>query len=442
MRNIRRFGLIGHPLGHSLSPWIHDRIMQVAGVKGEYKLYDLEPQLLSRELPRLLSTLHGFNCTIPHKQAIIPYLEDLAPSALAYGAVNTVFEDKGYNTDGAGFAACAVPMEGRRVCVLGAGGVARVLALEAARSSATEIIIQARNQNAAEHLVRDVKQSGYKNIWSAQEPAVCDVILNGTPAGMWPKIWDVPALDGQVREAKAVFDTIYNPTATRLVLKAKSSGIWAMGGLQMLFEQALASQKIWNPEVEWGRFRNELAEIPKGLPREVLRQSPLKIVLTGFMGSGKSHVGHALSIAEDLPFVDLDETIVARTGQTIAEIFESQGEAFFRSLERDLLLDELRKPGSLVLATGGGTLVQDGVLAAVRSVGALVVFLDVSLDEVLHRVGSDPARPMLKRGPAETLALYTLRRPLYEAAADLKVPANGKPAQVVKRIMTALGWDI
>ena len=143
---LRRYGLIGRPLAHSLSPWIHERIMDAAGIRGQYKLYELEEGELERKLPQLVHSLDGFNCTIPYKQAVIPYLQGLAPSAQLYGAVNTVYRSLGYNTDGIGFRSCGVPLRGRRVCVLGAGGVARVLAREAVRAGAEAVVIRARRR--------------------------------------------------------------------------------------------------------------------------------------------------------------------------------------------------------------------------------------------------------------------------------------------------------
>lgn len=442
---LRRFGLIGYPLGHSLSPLIHERIMAVMGLPGEYRLYELEPESMSNELPKLFATLDGFNCTIPHKEAIIPYLKGLAPSASLYGAVNTVHERTGYNTDGAGFASCNVPMQGRKVCVLGAGGVARVLTMEAVRARSTGIYVLARNAERAERLVHEVKEKGYDNIHAVKrgddQAMDCEVLLNGTPVGMWPDVGGVPITDRQLRSAKIVFDTIYNPSATRLVLQAKTRGLWAKGGLQMLFEQALASQKIWNPEVNLADFRDELEQAQKQLAREVLQNSPIKLVLTGFMGSGKTHVGRALAMAMSLPFLDLDEQITKDAGQSITEIFSSRGEEAFRKLEREAFLDQIYRPGAMVLATGGGTLMQEGMVESLRQYQALIIHLDVPLEVALQRIGDDQNRPLILGDKMEVRNLFERRRPMYEAAADLTVPALGEVVQVVEAIMTAFGWN-
>ncbi|HBN95223.1 MAG TPA: hypothetical protein DDZ66_02895 [Firmicutes bacterium] len=441
----RRFGLIGYPLGHSLSPFIHERIMEVAGLRGEYQLYELEPKSLPTRLPKLLDALDGLNCTIPYKESVIPYVDKLGPSASLYGAVNTVHGRTGHNTDGEAFAACRVPMHGRRVCVLGAGGVARVLTMEAVRAGATEILIQVRNSHRAETLVGEVKERDYHTIhavWGDEGRNLdCEVVLNGTPVGMWPHVGGIPVTERQLEAAQVVFDTVYNPSATRLVLQAKSRGLWAKGGLQMLFEQALASQKIWNPQVNFDSCKDELDEVRRELAEEVLRNSPIKLVLTGFMGSGKTHVGKTLATAMSLDFVDLDDRIVQETGQSITEIFASRGEETFRSFERRIFLDQLLCPGSMVVATGGGTLLQEGILEAVHGAGALVIYLDVSLEVALQRIGGDSNRPMLKGGVKETRKLFERRQPLYEAVADLKVCGHGEVAQIVDTIMTAFGWN-
>ena len=444
-KTARRFGLVGHPLGHSLSPLIHQRIMDTMGIAGEYQLYDIAPHSLAKELPPLLHELDGFNCTIPFKQAIMPFLSKLAPSASLYGAVNTVFNREGHNTDGQGFAACNVEMSGRSVCITGAGGVSRVLAIEAARAGATSIVIDARNTEQGNALVRDVRATGYDAIRVAdaakQEDCFCQVLLNGTPVGMWPNTGGLAMASQRIHQAQVVFDTIYNPTATRMILKAKSQGIPAGGGLQMLFEQALASQRIWNPDVDFHRAPRELATILPGLALNVLQNSPIKLLLTGFMGSGKTHIGRRLanSMSGYLPFVDLDEIVEQRAGKSIPDIISSQGEASFRGLERQCLLELVHAPGSAIIATGGGALVQPGAAEVVHAAATLVIYLDVTLGAAMSRVGPNGGRPLLNS--ANALGLYQARLPLYQAIADYTVQADGHPDQVVSSIKKAFAWD-
>ena len=161
----RRFGLVGHPLGHSLSSVIHGFFLEKAGVKGGYTLFDTPPDRLAETLGRLRTELSGFNCTIPYKQAVLPFLDSLDETALRYGAVNTVRcgPDRldGFNTDGLGFRAAlaeaGMRLGGGRTLVLGAGGVARMLAIEAARAG-DEVWIVARAPEKAAALGADVER--------------------------------------------------------------------------------------------------------------------------------------------------------------------------------------------------------------------------------------------------------------------------------------------
>ncbi|MBR1837470.1 MAG: shikimate dehydrogenase, partial [Kiritimatiellae bacterium] len=124
MSGKKRFALIGHPLGHSLSPEIHAALMEEAGIDGSYELVDVEPEKLPAEMPSILRSFDGFNATIPHKKAVMPFLEGLSPAAQRCGAVNTVFRNRGFNTDAAAFRASGLPFAGARAVLLGTGGVA------------------------------------------------------------------------------------------------------------------------------------------------------------------------------------------------------------------------------------------------------------------------------------------------------------------------------
>ena len=116
---MKRFALIGHPLGHSLSPEIHRAIMDSAGIRGTYELIDVAPADMAARVPALLREYDGFNVTIPHKKAVIPFLSGLSDAARRCGAVNTVFEGRGYNTDTVGFRAGGIPLSGASVMLVG-----------------------------------------------------------------------------------------------------------------------------------------------------------------------------------------------------------------------------------------------------------------------------------------------------------------------------------
>src|ERR1035437_5355839 len=182
-----KYGLIGHPLGHSLSPYIHERIMDTIGVSGRYELYDLDPKNLAHDLPVLMRELNGFNWTIPYKMDVIPFLDGLDESAANCGAVNTVMRRRGYNTDRDGFLAAGLDLSRKKVLIIGAGGVAHMMAHEALAQDA-HIWICARNKEKVDKLVSKLRAAGGTDIHVMREEAFCagdmDVVLNGTPQGM------------------------------------------------------------------------------------------------------------------------------------------------------------------------------------------------------------------------------------------------------------------
>ena len=195
---MKRFALIGHPLGHSLSPEIHRAIMADAGIDGTYTLLDIPPEELPSRLPSLLSELDGFNVTIPHKKAVIPHLAALSPAARRCGAVNTVHQSTGHNTDTSGFLAAGLPLRGARILLLGTGGVAAMMAAESLAAGATALVVSSRTPGSAIAFLDDLRArfpdtpcrlsavTGPEA--TAEAIAAASVLLNGTPVGM-PECW-------------------------------------------------------------------------------------------------------------------------------------------------------------------------------------------------------------------------------------------------------------
>lgn len=253
---MKLFGLTGYPLGHSLSPVIHGELFKIAGIDGGYKLYEIAPEHLGEGVASLKNNLCGFNVTIPHKVEVIPFLDELDEKAALFGAVNTVkVGDKavGYNTDCIGFLRslemAEIALEGR-VLVCGAGGVARMFAFEAALAdcdltiAARDEDISAANVIRAEIMDKLKKEARVINLREVSEGY--DLIINGTPVGMYPHT-DACVLPKEIIEkSRAVFDAIYNPAETQLIKYAREAGIKYSNGLSMLVLQAVAAEEIWN----------------------------------------------------------------------------------------------------------------------------------------------------------------------------------------------------
>lgn len=252
--NQSAYALIGHPLGHSISPAIHERLFALSGTEGAYSLLDFPPEELKARLPALRA-LNGFNITIPYKQAILPFLDKTDERAARYGAVNTVKCENGqmtgYNTDVIGFlralTGAGIPFSGQ-VLLCGTGGVAHMMACEALDHGCT-LTVGARTYGKASAFA-DELSAQYPN--AKIEPTALayvtgsyDLILNGTPSGMYPNVKDLPVPLYVARSARAVFDAVYNPTETALLARARKAGAKVQNGLSMLVWQAAASQEIW-----------------------------------------------------------------------------------------------------------------------------------------------------------------------------------------------------
>lgn len=250
----KNFCLIGHPLGHSISPELHNRLFRLSNMSAAYTLEDISPENFKSRLD-FLKTLDGFNVTIPHKQRILPFLDEIDSRARRFGAVNTVKCEngrlRGYNTDADGFLralkSAAIELRGR-VLLCGAGGAARMMACEALESGCS-LVVATRTADNARTCVEDLgKLFPGADIMATALSGACgefDLLLNGTPAGMYPNINSCPVSDRVVQKAAAVFDAVYNPGETVLLKKAQANGAKVQGGLPMLVWQAVAAQEIW-----------------------------------------------------------------------------------------------------------------------------------------------------------------------------------------------------
>ena len=447
----KRFALIGHPLGHSLSREIHEAILAAAGIDGVYEMLDVAPEDLPARMPSLLRDYDGFNATIPHKKAILPFLSGLSDAARRCGAANTVFRGRGYNTDTAGFHAAGLPLAGARVLLLGTGGVAAMMAAESLAGGAASLAIASRDAAKAaafraELLARVPEARAPVSVAATQEEkaaalAEATVLLNGTPVGMWPKAGGIPVDPADLHAGLSVFDPVYCPTPSRLVLNARKAGARAVGGLAMLVHQAVAAQRIWNPGLDLDAAAIAAPLLPE-LAADLWRKNATKILLAGFMGAGKSTVGRALAARLGVGFADLDDEIVAAAGTPIPDIFAARGEAGFRALETETARAVLARPGSEVVASGGGFPTFEANRALVRETNTLVVHIDAPFGTLWERIAGGDGRPLAKKRE-DTAALYERRAPDYRAFCDYAVPTtnDAPPERVAAAIAAALAAD-
>lgn len=255
-------GLLGYPLSHSLSPQIHTAALKACGLQGEYSLFPIasnNKQGLNDLFTRLRAAeLHGLNVTIPHKQNVIEFLDELTPTAKSIGAINTIYlrNNKliGDNTDAAGFLSDLNKFLGNQssienrksAIVLGAGGSARAI-VYALLNDGWEVTIAARRIEQTQQLATSFTQYAVRSISLADLPlSTFHLIVNTTPVGMTPNVNDSPLpTDVSLKPDMLVYDLIYNPRETKLVRDARAQGFPATTGLGMLIEQAALSFEIW-----------------------------------------------------------------------------------------------------------------------------------------------------------------------------------------------------
>ncbi|HQD40523.1 MAG TPA: shikimate dehydrogenase [Bacillota bacterium] len=253
--------LFGDPVEHSISPQIQNQAFKTLQLPLVYLAFRVSKE----ELPQAVAGawamgFMGFNVTIPHKQAMLSLVDELAPSARILGAVNTVRREGkkliGYNTDGEGFTRAmqeelGITPEGKRFLLLGAGGAARAVALTLAQQGAERIIVANRTVERAQSLAQDIAAIGGDVTAISLEglprwTETAQVIINTSPMGMYPNVDQEPLLPEElIHQDHVVCDLIYNPRSTRLLVQAAKKGARTMDGLGMLLWQGALACEIW-----------------------------------------------------------------------------------------------------------------------------------------------------------------------------------------------------
>jgi shikimate dehydrogenase len=248
--------LVGQPVGHSLSPAMHNAAFAADGLDFVYVCLDVDPDELPAAVRGLEALkLRGFNVTMPHKRAMIPLVDELDESARVSGAVNTVvIEDyglRGFNTDGGGMVmACqeaGIELSGKSVLLLGAGGTAAAIAVAFGKAGVGELRIANRSVERAAHLREKLHGTGMKGLVVHHLDALPDaeIVINATPLGMKEED-PIPVPAAYVRESRAFCDVVYRPgTQTPLVRLARERDVPVVAGDRMLLYQGVLAQKLW-----------------------------------------------------------------------------------------------------------------------------------------------------------------------------------------------------
>lgn len=274
-----KVGLIGWPVGHSFSPEIHNAAFSYCQLDYVYVPLPVEPDQLGLAVQGLSALgFSGANVTIPHKIAVMEYLDVIDATARLAGAVNTIVVQQGkligYNTDARGFITAleqnGFAVQGKRVLLLGAGGAARAVLAGLAGSGVELVVVAARQADQAQQLVELFPTVSVKSVlWSSpafqQEVGQADFIIQATPIGMYPHCEAMPPLPiAQLKPAAVVCDLIYNPVTTKLLEQSAAAGHPVLSGLSMLVEQAALAFEYW---------------IGQAAPRQTMGQAARKLVL-------------------------------------------------------------------------------------------------------------------------------------------------------------------
>lgn len=260
MRNL--LGIIGNPLGHSLSPILHKTAIEKLIANYTYEKWELAENELEefiRKVKEKDSNILGFNVTIPYKVKIIPYLDEIDILATKLNAVNTVkYENdklKGYNTDGLGLFESLirndVQYEKKNILILGSGGAFKGIAMFLTQKSVERIDVVARDESKVEDLRSRIKDSGTQSDFIAWSYLInldimkYDIIIQTTPLGMKNQPQEIEFPYGKLTPSHTVIDIVYNPLETDFLKKSKVSGAKCINGLEMLVYQGYHSFKIW-----------------------------------------------------------------------------------------------------------------------------------------------------------------------------------------------------
>lgn len=406
------YGCIGEHLVHSFSKEIHGQLRDYLYELKEIPMGALDAFMRERNF-------RAINVTIPYKQAVIPHLAQVEPQAAAIGAVNTIVNREGllygYNTDFGGMLdlikRTGIDLQGKKVLILGTGGTSNTAMAVAKHLGADPVWKVSRTEKPG--------VLTYEAVLASHLDA--QVLINTTPRGMYSRQGGMALDPGLFPDLCGAIDAVYNPLRTEFILKARSMGVPAAGGLYMLVRQAVLASQIFLDI----RYPEEITE-------QVYRRIKAgkeNIVLTGMPGSGKTTVGKLLAESLGRPYWDTDDLIREKTGTTPGELIRTKGEAAFRDVETEVIRELSSVTGS-VISTGGGAVLRRENTDLLRMNGK-IFFLDRPPEQLIPTHD----RPLSSTKEAITQR-YRERYGIYTATADGVIENAGTPeaaADLIKR---------
>ena len=404
----KKCGLIGKKLGHSFSPLIHSNLANYS-----YSLFEMEESELESFIRNV--DFCGVNVTIPYKVEVTKYLDFISPEAEKIGCVNTVIKRDGktygFNTDYFGLKYLieknGIEINGANVLILGTGGSSLTAHAVCSHMSARSINFVSRSGDI-----------NYENVY-----ALCpetNVIINTSPAGMYPKNDECHIVLDKFENLSGVVDIIFNPSKTKLLMQAEALGIKHANGLPMLVAQAKATCEIFTDEKT---SDSEIDRITK-----IIEDNTKNIVLVGMPGCGKSHIGRLIAEALGRELIDTDEEIIKDAGMPIPEIFAKYGEEVFRQYEHNVIV-RVGKLSGKVISTGGGVVTRDNNYAPLHQ-NSKIFFIERDISSLPTN-----GRPLSQTN--SLIAMYEKRLPMYNRFADFKVKNDSTPEECADKIINS-----
>lgn len=407
-----KYCVIGEKLTHSMSPQIHKRYFDYYKQDSTYVITQIPMEDMLGDCSGLLKEYDGFNVTVPYKEKVLKYLNGTSDEAKEIGAVNTVVNQGGdmygFNTDPFGFESLLihndVAIKDKVFVVLGSGGASKSVCYILKKRGAKKVIVVTR---------KDTSEEGYMT-YSALERFRGDVLVNTTPVGMYPNVDNCPVSENVIANFDTVVDIVYNPVYTELLKAAVRLGKKAVGGLYMLVAQAMKSEEIWQKKIT---DKELYVDIYNALMKEYFQKNGGNIYLTGIMSCGKTVKGKRVARTLGWEFIDADEYIEKISGRTVKQLF-AEGEHVFRKWESKAMYElSLRK--NIVVATGGGAILKDENVSAMKLSG-IIVLIERNIEDILNGINTD-IRPLLKDGKDKLVSIYEARKDRYYATCDVAV---------------------